>query len=318
MAYTKTTWVNSPSETTPISAENLNNIENGIKTIDTNVGDTSTLTTTSKEVVGAINELDSNSVIVSATEPTGDDRKKNWFQKGINLFDGKSELGSISTTTGLNETSETIYRTINYLQVVASTNYIVTAGITVRYFFYNSSYTFISTSTTSSTFTTPSTCKYVRMQVTGTFSSTFQIEQGSTASTYEAYVEQKTWILNDNDVYEVFKNKINDLKYEYIGQCYDFGSSLGGVSMYRLKGTQMAVVTGYATPNGTSQTGNLLLPCKTTHAVIVGTDTGQNPLYLGKAYIVNATSGVSSMGLKFAGPSTYAAINIITSIADGY
>lgn len=35
MAYTKTIWENSPSEDTPISAENLNNIENGISGVDT-------------------------------------------------------------------------------------------------------------------------------------------------------------------------------------------------------------------------------------------------------------------------------------------
>ena len=34
MAYTKTIWENSPSENTPISAENLNNIENGIDDVD--------------------------------------------------------------------------------------------------------------------------------------------------------------------------------------------------------------------------------------------------------------------------------------------
>ena len=108
MAYTKTVWSDREAEHkgrydltnitgdtydltrnegtitnvgTPVVASVMNNIENGIKTIDTNVGDTSTLTTTSKEVVGAINELDSNSVILSATEPTGDDRKKELVSK---------------------------------------------------------------------------------------------------------------------------------------------------------------------------------------------------------------------------------------------
>lgn len=37
MAYTKTVWEDLPSTNTPINATNLNNIENGIKTNETNI-----------------------------------------------------------------------------------------------------------------------------------------------------------------------------------------------------------------------------------------------------------------------------------------
>ena len=61
MAYIKTEWENSPSTKTPINANNLNKIENGIYTNSVNIGELTDLTTTNKNsVVGAINEVGNN------------------------------------------------------------------------------------------------------------------------------------------------------------------------------------------------------------------------------------------------------------------
>lgn len=64
MAYNKTTWENAPSTNTPINANNLNKIEEGIyqNSLKTDqVGDLSNLETTEKSnLVGAINELKEN------------------------------------------------------------------------------------------------------------------------------------------------------------------------------------------------------------------------------------------------------------------
>ena len=72
MAYIPKQWKDLPDETTPIQASDLNHIEQGIKdassstdtlttnvnTLNTNMGDLSTLNTTEKSnLVGAINEL---------------------------------------------------------------------------------------------------------------------------------------------------------------------------------------------------------------------------------------------------------------------
>jgi hypothetical protein len=61
MAYNKTTWENAPSTNTPINANNLNKIEEGIYQNSLKAdqeGDLSTLDTTTKStLVGAINEL---------------------------------------------------------------------------------------------------------------------------------------------------------------------------------------------------------------------------------------------------------------------
>ena len=63
MAYNKTNWQNLPSTNTPISANNLNKIENGIYDNSLKadqVGDLTQLTTTEKStLVGAINENNS-------------------------------------------------------------------------------------------------------------------------------------------------------------------------------------------------------------------------------------------------------------------
>ena len=60
MAYNKTNWENLPSTNTPVSASNLNKIENGIYDNSLKadqVGDLTQLTTTEKStLVGAINE----------------------------------------------------------------------------------------------------------------------------------------------------------------------------------------------------------------------------------------------------------------------
>ena len=56
MAYSKTVWENNHSP--KINATNLNHIEDGIETVDTNVGDLTDLETTEQgDVVGAVNEV---------------------------------------------------------------------------------------------------------------------------------------------------------------------------------------------------------------------------------------------------------------------
>lgn len=70
MAYIPKEWKDLPDETTPIQASDLNHIEQGVgdlstnvDTLNTNVGDLSTLNTTEKSnLVGAINEVYQNNV----------------------------------------------------------------------------------------------------------------------------------------------------------------------------------------------------------------------------------------------------------------
>mgnify|MGYP000259149990 CR=1 FL=1 len=56
--YTRINWQNKPSVATPISAENLNIMDKGIKDCDDAIGDLALLNTTNKDdLVKAVNEL---------------------------------------------------------------------------------------------------------------------------------------------------------------------------------------------------------------------------------------------------------------------
>ena len=74
MAYIKTEWENSPSAKTPINANNLNKIENGIYTNSVNIGGLTDLNTETKEnLVEAINETNTkNCLTIKRTEDTLD------------------------------------------------------------------------------------------------------------------------------------------------------------------------------------------------------------------------------------------------------
>ena len=75
MAYNKTTWENAPSTNTPINANNLNKIEEGIYQNSLKAdqeGDLTTLTTTEKStLVGAINELKGGETYSTSEVNTG-------------------------------------------------------------------------------------------------------------------------------------------------------------------------------------------------------------------------------------------------------
>ena len=59
--YTRINWQNAPSTATPISAENLNKMDKGIKDNDDAIGDLALLTTNNKtDLVSAINEQNNN------------------------------------------------------------------------------------------------------------------------------------------------------------------------------------------------------------------------------------------------------------------
>jgi hypothetical protein len=95
MAYIKTTWENEPSESTPINAENLNKMEDGIYNNSQNIGDITALNTTDKSsVVNAINEN---------TENISGFGKLLWegsFTSGSITIDGLSDYTTIIVIVG--------------------------------------------------------------------------------------------------------------------------------------------------------------------------------------------------------------------------
>lgn len=201
------------------------------------VGDTSTLNTTSKEVVGAINEvdtrlttaesdietLDDNSVIVSATEPTGTDRKKNWFQYSKNIFNKEIYYTDKFLTTG-GAYGESAGNYSSIIEIEGGNDYTISKNLTTRCriaTFEEYPYTGVTTvdnvtddSATEKTISTSSNAKFLMFQfgasgdtIDQTLLDSIQIEKGSTATDVEPYVNPTMWILNSNDVYELFMEK---------------------------------------------------------------------------------------------------------------
>jgi len=69
--YTRINWQNKPNTATPISAENLNKMDKGIKDCDDAIGDLALLNTNNKtDLVSAVNELNNNLVKLRLTRTT--------------------------------------------------------------------------------------------------------------------------------------------------------------------------------------------------------------------------------------------------------
>lgn len=116
---------------------------------------------------------------------------------GFNQWDEEWELGSISNTTGVNETSNSRIRSKNYIPVIAgATYYILHPGTTARVLYYDASKTFIKASATfslSKEFTIPDNTHYIRFwQTETTYNNDICINlswSGTRNGEYEPYVK---------------------------------------------------------------------------------------------------------------------------------
>ena len=131
---------------------------------------------------------------------------------GKNLFDGLTTKGSYNTTTG--EVDTTIYdmwRNTNPIGVNPNNDYVFSLSgtalsVSIRVFYYDINKRFISTGTTTNgKFITPANCYYVNWHSTALYTNypngltNAMIEQGTTATTYEAYKE-KSYTINLGDI----------------------------------------------------------------------------------------------------------------------
>lgn len=164
--------------------------------------------------------------IVSATEPTGVNRKKVWFKKGKNLANIPFTQNNKKTMTA---THDDYYETTDYsVYLIAGKTYTLsfesdgTAGSstgtdTVQIMLlldkkYDTM--FYSTDSKILTFTVATNGNYYfrfdinKNRCTHSFWN-IQLEQNPAATTYEAYVEPEIYILNNNNVYEKFEKNEN-------------------------------------------------------------------------------------------------------------
>lgn len=179
MTYSKTTWTNG---VTPINETNLNKIEDELQT------------------------LEQDNVIVSSTEPVSD-RRKVWIQKGKNLikeFINGLELYSATGNTGVNAD----WCITDYIKIVPGQNYVASGLSSYNKWFYDENYSFIS-KIGDNPATAPANARYLRLNSTIAGLNNPILVQGTSTGTYEAYVNKKVCIKNDNDVYEDFYDENN-------------------------------------------------------------------------------------------------------------
>lgn len=189
------------------------------------------------EVNTQITNIEQEGIIVSPTEPT-ENRRKVWLQKGKNLFD---KLSHIEFNDGYRSWQDGKKRAVaNFcglkIPVYENTQYVTSSDIIYTEIsnlcFFDKNMNFISGytfNTEDRSFITPSSCAYITIAILNTYDY-FQLQQGSTATEYEEYVEPKTYILNDNNVYEEFMKKEEEI---YSTNEQVIGKWIDGKTLYR-------------------------------------------------------------------------------------
>ena len=122
---------------------------------------------------------------------------------GKNIFDGEMELGSINWQNGEFEDNTNCIRSKNYIEVLEGQYYAFSnnRNYTHNVYCYNKNKQFISAEAVSNntSYQIPANAKYIRFRTTqGTIENNldtdFQIEKGSTVTTFEPYKEKTTTI----------------------------------------------------------------------------------------------------------------------------
>ena len=201
-----------------------------------------------------LNQIQDNLVVVSPTEPTGDNREKVWIQKGKNLFNKnnynlyKGFIHGENLFFVNNDYANTVY-----LRVKPNTTYTISRKI-VHTDFAIGTGSFIPIANEqrinsyrdyknelSATITTGTEDKYIYIYLLWSDGATttleevlqgLQIEQGTTATEFEAYIEPKIYVKNDNDVYEEFISK-EDTLVKYSTEEQLIGEWHNGNNVYR-------------------------------------------------------------------------------------
>ena len=185
-------------------------------------------------------------VIVSATEPTGVNRKKVWFKKGKNLFNKNNVISNVNLLANGSIESDTSC-SIHYAEVVGGQIYTISSN-SDRQWVFNTSAEKLSSSTqgaqrtvtsgTSVQVNVPSGHKYINIRHypsngEDNINQDIQAEQNPTVTAYEAYVEPEIYILNSNDVYERVYSKSELNKEHYSMGEQKIGTWIDGKTLYR-------------------------------------------------------------------------------------
>ena len=182
-------------------------------------------------------------VYVGAEEPTTGE--KVWFRKGKNHFNGELKAGTFLNGVPNTEMSTTRIRNTEYIGVKNNTDYTISAKysktLQINVMIYDEDKKFIKEvgwNNVPYTFTTTDTTKYIMFalressnaNITTKDITEIQLEQGSKATTYEAYIEQKIFVRNSNGAYEEFAKKSEEV---YSTEETKIGTWIDGKPLYR-------------------------------------------------------------------------------------
>ena len=195
------------------------------------------------EDFGEGSTLSKAEVYVGAEEPTTGE--KVWFRKGKNHFNGELKAGTFLNGVPNTEMSTTRIRNTEYIGVKNNTDYTISAKysktLQINVMIYDEDKKFIKEvgwNNVPYTFTTTDTTKYIMFalressnaNITTKDITEIQLEQGSKATTYEAYIEQKIFVRNSNGAYEEFAKKSEEV---YSTEETKIGTWIDGKPLYR-------------------------------------------------------------------------------------
>lgn len=257
----------------------------------------------------ALNQIKDKLLVVSPTEPTGDDREKIWIQKGKNRLNTKKAITqTIKGVTITKNTDGTI--TFNGTPteafgavLIAGLNENLSGENTFSYKVLSGTMTggslrlSINDKTSSSAVNTTArlfSTVWASGETSGEISSTvnkemfylteyvnygctfdnctvsFQVEQGQSTE-HEEYIEPKIYVKNDNDVYEEFISK-EDTMENYLTTEQKIGTWIDGKLLYR-KVIETTIPT--VTTDGVSAWRQVVIP-NIAYGRVVSSDSNLN------------------------------------------
>lgn len=177
-------------------------------------------------------------VVVSPTEPTGNNRKKIWFQKGKNLFNKNNiQSGSELLSTTLYAQPNSDYYISDYIEITPGQTYYLSGNKTrgTTNIFYNENKVPVSSyAAATGTIPIPNSATYIRFNGRlNELDNNIQLEQGSKATTYEAYIRPTIYILNDNNVYEKIIETVDENDFYSVGEQKTNKIWIDGKPIYR-------------------------------------------------------------------------------------
>ncbi len=190
-------------------------------------------------------------VVISTTEPTTGEEV--WIQKGKNLFNKKKALIGyelVSNEAGIQANAE--WYVSDFISVTPGVTYFLSGKTSgTNNIFYDVDKNKIDgIGATTGALLVPDGIKYMRFNGKLSEIDTVQLEQGTTATSYEPYVDKKIFVKNDNGVYEEFyKSDIVESGSNENGKWIKYAD--GRMECYGRFGVEMSITSEFSLFGGT-------------------------------------------------------------------